>query len=71
MTPQLTKIRSLEPDAILVVGYVEPAAFIYRQSVELGIDVPRFGFTSGSVGNSSAWPIPTRWKASGTCARQS
>ncbi|QCO57725.1 ABC transporter substrate-binding protein (plasmid) [Pseudorhodobacter turbinis] len=48
MTPQLTKIRSLEPDAILVVGYVEPAAFIYRQSVELGIDVPRFGFTSGS-----------------------
>ena len=35
-------------DAILVVGYVEPAAFIYRQAVELGIDVPRFGFTSGS-----------------------
>lgn len=48
MTPQLTKIRELGPDAILVVGYVEPAAFIYRQSVELGIDVPRFGFTSGS-----------------------
>jgi len=48
MTPQLTKIRGLEPDAILVVGYVEPAAFIYRQSVELGLDVPRYGFTSGS-----------------------
>jgi branched-chain amino acid transport system substrate-binding protein len=48
MTPQLTKIRELEPDAILVVGYVEPAAFIYRQAVELGIDVPRYGFTSGS-----------------------
>lgn len=48
MTPQLTKIRELSPDAILVVGYVEPAAFIYRQSVELGIDVPRYGFTSGS-----------------------
>lgn len=48
MTPQLTKIRALEPDALLVVGYVEPAAFIYRQSVELGIDVPRYGFTSGS-----------------------
>lgn len=48
MTPQLTKIRALNPDAILVVGYVEPAAFIYRQSVELGIDVPRYGFTSGS-----------------------
>lgn len=48
MTPQLTKIRELGPDAILVVGYVEPAAFIYRQAVELGIDVPRYGFTSGS-----------------------
>lgn len=48
MSPQLTKIRELKPDAILVVGYVEPAAFIYRQSVELGIDVPRYGFTSGS-----------------------
>jgi len=48
MTPQLTKIRELQPDAILVVGYVEPAAFIYRQAVELGIDVPRYGFTSGS-----------------------
>lgn len=48
MTPQLTKIREQDPDAILVVGYVEPAAFIYRQAVELGIDVPRYGFTSGS-----------------------
>jgi len=48
MTPQLTKIREMNPDAILVVGYVEPAAFIYRQAVELGIDVPRYGFTSGS-----------------------
>jgi len=48
MSPQLTKIRELAPDAILVVGYVEPAAFIYRQAVELGIDVPRYGFTSGS-----------------------
>lgn len=48
MSPQLTKIRELQPDAILVVGYVEPAAFIYRQAIELGIDVPRYGFTSGS-----------------------
>ncbi len=48
MTPQLTKIRGLEADALLVVGYVEPAAFIYRQSVELGLDLPRYGFTSGS-----------------------
>jgi len=48
MTPQLTKIRGLDADALLVVGYVEPAAFVYRQSVELGLDLPRYGFTSGS-----------------------
>jgi branched-chain amino acid transport system substrate-binding protein len=48
MSPQLTKIRAQNPDAILVVGYVETAAFVYRQAVELGIDVPRYGFTSGS-----------------------
>jgi len=48
MTPQLTKIRALNPDAILVVGYVESAAFVYRQAVELGMVIPRYGFTSGS-----------------------
>ena len=48
MTPQLTKVRALNPDAILVIGYVEPAAFVYRQSVELGLNVRRYGFTSGS-----------------------
>ena len=30
------------------MGYVEPAAFVYRQAVELGLNVPRYGFTSGS-----------------------
>ena len=48
MTPQLTKVRSLNPDALLVLGYVEPAAFVYRQSIELGMKLPRYGFTSGS-----------------------
>ncbi|MCT4334920.1 ABC transporter substrate-binding protein [Paracoccus sp. YLB-12] len=48
MSPQLTKIREMQPDALLVVGYVEPAAFAYRQATELGMDVPRYGFTSGS-----------------------
>jgi branched-chain amino acid transport system substrate-binding protein len=48
MTPQLTKIRALNPDALLVIGYIEPCAFVYRQATELGINVPRFGFTSGS-----------------------
>ena len=48
MTPQLTKVRALNPDALLVLGYIEPAAFVYRQSVEMGMKLPRYGFTSGS-----------------------
>jgi branched-chain amino acid transport system substrate-binding protein len=48
MTPQLTKVRALNPDALLVVSYVEPAAFVYRQATELGMKMARYGFTSGS-----------------------
>jgi len=48
MTPQLTKVRALNPEALLVIGYIEPAAFVYRQSVEMGMNLPRYGFTSGS-----------------------
>lgn len=48
MTPQLTKVRALNPDALLVIGYVEPSAFVYRQAIEMGMKMPRYGFTSGS-----------------------
>ena len=48
MTPQLTKIRALNPDALLVTGYVEPSSFVYRQAFDLGMKMPRYGFTSGS-----------------------
>lgn len=48
MTPQLTKVRSLNPDAIFVMGYVEQCAFVYRQATELGLTMPRYGFTGGN-----------------------
>jgi branched-chain amino acid transport system substrate-binding protein len=48
MTPQLTKVKATNPEALLVLGYVEPSAFVYRQAVELGMKMPRYGFTSGS-----------------------
>lgn len=48
MTPQLTKVKAANPEALLVLGYVEPAAFVYRQAIELGMKLPRYGFTSGS-----------------------
>jgi len=49
MSAQLTKIRSLKPDALFISGYVEQAAFAHRQARELGINVPRFGFSGGSA----------------------
>lgn len=48
MTPQLTKVRSLNPEAIFVMGYVEQCAFVYRQATELGLKMPRYGFTGGN-----------------------
>ena len=48
MTPQLTKVKAANAEALLVLGYVEPAAFVYRQAIELGMKLPRYGFTSGS-----------------------
>src|SRR5690606_19514328 len=48
MTAQLTKLRGLQPDALFISGYVEQAAFSHRQAHELGIGVPRYGFSGGS-----------------------
>jgi len=48
MTSQLTKIKGLNPDAIFTLGYVEQVAFVYRQSAELGLKMPRYGFSGGN-----------------------
>lgn len=48
MTPQLTKVRGLNPDALFVAGYVEQCAFVYRQAVELGLKMPRYGISGGN-----------------------
>jgi len=40
---QLTKIKSGNPDAIMVCSYYEDAALIVNQARELGIDVPLMG----------------------------
>jgi branched-chain amino acid transport system substrate-binding protein len=48
MTPQLTKIKGLNPDAIFTLGYVEQVAFVYRQSAELGLKMSRYGFSGGN-----------------------
>src|SRR6218665_2491486 len=48
MTPQLTKLKRLDPDAVFISGYVEQAAFAYRQFKEIGMKMPRYGFSGGS-----------------------
>lgn len=48
MYTQLTKVINLNPDAILVPGYVEQAAFVYKQARELGYKGKIYGFTGGS-----------------------
>lgn len=48
MTPQLTKLKGMNPDALFISGYVEQAAFAYRQSKEIGMKMPRYGFSGGS-----------------------
>src|SRR6218665_4100941 len=48
MTPQLTKLNRLDPDAVFISGYVEQAAFAYRQFKEIGMKMPRYGFSGGS-----------------------
>lgn len=48
MSPQLTKIRALNPDAIFAMAYIEQSAFVYRQALELGLKMPRYGITGGN-----------------------
>jgi len=48
MYTQITKILAMNPDAIFVPGYVEQAAFVYRQLRELQYEGPIYGFTGGS-----------------------
>src|SRR5690606_38214494 len=49
----LTRIRSLDPDAIFATGYYTEAAIIVRQARELGLEVPILG-GDGWVGDALA-----------------
>lgn len=49
MTAQLTKLRSLNPDAYFISGYVEQVAFSHRQFNELGMTGTRYGFSGGNA----------------------
>lgn len=48
MYTQLTSLLAKKPEAIFVPGYVEQAAFVYRQLGELKYEGTIYGFTGGS-----------------------
>src|SRR5699024_3161117 len=48
MKTQLTTAINKDPDALVVPGYVEQAAFVYKQARELGFDGNIYGFTGGT-----------------------
>lgn len=48
MRTQLTTAINRDPDALIVPGYVEQAAFVYRQARELGFEGNIYGFTGGT-----------------------
>lgn len=48
MYSQITTVLAKNPDAIFVPGYVEQAAFVYRQLREMQYEGQIYGFTGGS-----------------------
>lgn len=48
MRTQITTAINRDPDALIVPGYVEQAAFVYRQARELGFEGNIYGFTGGT-----------------------
>ena len=42
-TPQLTKLKGSEPEAIFISGYYNEGALIADQAKKLGLNVPKFG----------------------------
>lgn len=48
MYSQLTSVQGSDPDALFVPGFVEQAAFVFRQAHELGFEGDIYGFTGGA-----------------------
>jgi len=49
MTPTISRIKQLAPDAILFVSYIADAVLITKTMKELGVDVPILGTSAGHI----------------------
>jgi len=43
--PMLSKVKALNPDAIYIAGTTQQNALVYKQAYEIGLDVPKGGYT--------------------------
>lgn len=49
MTPTISRVKQLNPDAILFVSYIADAVLITKTMKELGVDVPILGTSAGHI----------------------
>jgi len=49
MTPTISRVKQLNPDAILFVSYIADAVLITKTMKELGVDLPILGTSAGHI----------------------
>lgn len=49
MTPTISRVKQLNPDAILFVSYIADAVLITKTMKELGVDIPIMGTSAGHI----------------------
>jgi branched-chain amino acid transport system substrate-binding protein len=49
MTPTISRIKQIAPDAILLVSYIADAVLITKTMKELGVDLPIMGTSAGHI----------------------
>lgn len=49
MTPTISRVKQINPDAILLVSYIADAVLITKTMKELGVDIPIMGTSAGHI----------------------
>ena len=49
MTATISRVKSLNPDALVLVSYISDAVLITKTMKELGVDIPIFGTSAGHI----------------------
>jgi branched-chain amino acid transport system substrate-binding protein len=49
MTPTISRVKQMNPDAILFVSYIADAVLITKTMKELGVDIPIMGTSAGHI----------------------